>query len=271
MNNHINKHRNYKMRKKKRRRLRLKIFRRSVGLFFAFIVFVGGNKLFTGLVQATPNEELSQDRLFEKKENMLNDGKELEEDGSVLDKSDWKLVLVNPWNKLPDDFLIELTSLKNGHSIDKRIYPDLQKMMDDAGAEGLSPIICSSFRTKEKQQTLFDNQVNQYIAQGYSKESAILEASKWVAIPGTSEHQVGLAVDIVASDYQILDENQENTPEQKWLMENSYKYGFILRYPTNKSHITGIGYEPWHYRYVGKEAAKEIYEKNICLEEYLNN
>ena len=91
-----------------------------------------------------------------------------------------------------------------------------------------------------------------------------------MAVPGTSEHQLGLALDIVDVANQVLDERQENTEVQKWLMKNSWKYGFILRYPTDKSDITGISYEPWHYRYVGKEAAKEIYEAGICLEEYLN-
>ncbi|MBP3292640.1 MAG: M15 family metallopeptidase, partial [Clostridia bacterium] len=108
-----------------------------------------------------------------------------------------------------------------------------------------------------------------YLDKGYSQEEAEAEAGKWVAIPGTSEHQTGLAVDIVALSYQLLDRGQEDTAEQKWLMENSYKYGYILRYPTDKSDITGIYYEPWHYRYVGKDVAKELYESGLCLEEYL--
>lgn len=184
-------------------------------------------------------------------------------------KSGWNLMLVNPWNKMQTKLSVDLMKLKNGHAIDKRAYPDLQEMMDDARAQGLSPIICSSYRTSEKQETLFDNETKRYLAQGYTQEAAEKEAAKWVAVPGTSEHQTGLAVDIVAQDYQILDKKQEETAEQRWLMANSYKYGFILRYPTDKSDITGISYEPWHYRYVGREAAKEIYEKGICLEEYL--
>ena len=91
----------------------------------------------------------------------------------------------------------------------------------------------------------------------------------WVARPGTSEHQTGLAVDIVDTSYQILDEGQENTPVQQWLMAHCAEYGFILRYPTDKSEITGVGYEPWHYRYVGVEAAREIMANGLCLEEYL--
>ena len=90
-----------------------------------------------------------------------------------------------------------------------------------------------------------------------------------MAPPGTSEHQTGLALDIVAASYQLLDEGQEDTAEQQWLMANSWKYGFILRYPSEKSDITGIGYEPWHYRYVGRAAAAEIYHSGVCLEEFL--
>ncbi len=190
-------------------------------------------------------------------------------DNENADSSAWNLILVNQWNELPEDFSVDLIELNNGHSVDKRIYQDLQNMMNAARNEGLSPIICSSYRTLEKQRVLFNNKVESYIAEGCTRQEAEKEASKWVAFPGTSEHHTGLAVDIVALSYQMLNEEQENTAEQKWLMENSYKYGFILRYPTDKSDITGIGYEPWHYRYVGKEAAAQIHEKGICLEEYV--
>ena len=184
-------------------------------------------------------------------------------------REEWYLLLVNKWNPIDRDYSLDLVELRNGHSVDIRAYPDLQDMMDDARAEGLQPIICSSYRTNQKQRDLFKNQVDKYLALGLTEEEAEEQAAKWVAVPGTSEHQTGLAVDIVALDYQILDEGQEDTPEQKWLMENSYKYGYILRYPTEKSDLTGIHYEPWHYRYVGKEVAKEIYDLGICLEEYL--
>lgn len=185
-------------------------------------------------------------------------------------KDDWQLLLVNPWNILPEDYEVTLKQLKNNHSIDERCYPDLQKMMDDCRAEELEPYICSSYRTMEKQKKLFDNRMKNLVMQGYSPETAYKKTTDVIAVPGTSEHQTGLAVDIVDTYNQNLDETQESTPVQKWLMENSWKYGFILRYPPDKSDITGIVYEPWHYRYVGREAAKEIYEKGICLEEYLN-
>ena len=107
------------------------------------------------------------------------------------------------------------------------------------------------------------------LAQGYSSSEAQRIAGQNVALPGTSEHQLGLAVDIVDANQQVLEEDQEDTLTQQWLLANSWKYGFILRYPQGKSDITGITYEPWHYRYVGRQAAAEIYSQVICLEEYL--
>lgn len=182
---------------------------------------------------------------------------------------DWRLLLVNPWNPLSESFTPYLEELENGHAVDMRIASDLKAMLEAAEAEGLSIIICSSYRSSETQQALYTQKVNQYLAEGFSQEDAEREAGRWVAVPGTSEHQTGLAVDLVALNYQLLDEKQERTPEQKWLMENSYKYGFILRYPVDKSFLTGINYEPWHYRYVGQEIAAEIYKEGLCLEEYL--
>lgn len=192
-------------------------------------------------------------------------------ESSYTYNGDWKLILVNPWNKMPSGYTssISLTQLKNGQSVDSRCYPDLQEMMDDCRAAGYDPVICSSFRSYDTQEYLYNIKVNQFKYEGYSDADARVEAGKIVAVPGTSEHQLGLAVDIVDTGYQVLDEGQENRPTQKWLMANSYKYGWILRYPSSKSSITGIIYEPWHYRYVGKEAAAEIYSRGICLEEYL--
>lgn len=185
-------------------------------------------------------------------------------------KKDELLTLVNYQNQIPDNWQVDLVQLNNGQSIDKRAYPDLQQMMDDARAQGLSPFICSSYRTQAKQQKLFNNEVMSYQQHSSSQEEAEEKASFWVARPGTSEHQMGLAVDIVATSHQLLDESQEKTAEQQWLIENCYKYGFILRYPNDKNQITKVGYEPWHYRYVGKEHAKTIMQEGICLEEYLD-
>ena len=175
---------------------------------------------------------------------------------------------MNPWTPLAEDYQLTLTQLKNGQAVDERCYPDLQEMMDACRADGLEPLICSSYRTWEKQEKLYQNKIRRLIDAGVDPELAPEEAGKVVAVPGTSEHQLGLALDIVDTSYQVLDEAQE-TAVQQWLMAHSWEYGFILRYPSDKSDITGIIYEPWHYRYVGRAAAKEIYEQGICLEEYL--
>lgn len=179
------------------------------------------------------------------------------------------LTLVNFENTIPKDWKVDLVQLNNGQSVDRRIYDDLIAMLQAAKSEGLNPLICSSYRTNEKQEQLYQNKVSEYLSQGYSKVEASDKAAFWVAKPGTSEHQLGLAVDIVSTKNQRLDRSQENTVEQQWLIQNSWKYGFVLRYPTNKNSITGVGYEPWHYRYVGKEHAKKINELGVCLEEYV--
>lgn len=179
------------------------------------------------------------------------------------------LTLVNFENTIPKDWKVDLVQLNNGQSVDRRIYDDLIAMLQAAKSEGLNPLICSSYRTNEKQEQLYQNKVSEYLSQGYSKVEASDKAAFWVARPGTSEHQLGLAVDIVSTKNQRLDRSQENTVEQQWLIQNSWKYGFVLRYPTNKNSITGVGYEPWHYRYVGKEHAKKINELGVCLEGYV--
>lgn len=181
----------------------------------------------------------------------------------------WNLVLVNPWNPLPDGFSVDLEPLDGSRGVDKRCYPQLQKMMDDCRAQGYSPYICSSYRTWDMQQENFDRQISAFKNQGYGDEEARRLAAKEVAVPGTSEHQLGLAVDIIDTNNWNLDESQESMPTQQWLMANSWRYGFILRYPNGTTNITGIIYEPWHYRYVGCQVAKEIYERGITLEEYL--
>lgn len=180
--------------------------------------------------------------------------------------SDWQLILVNRQNPIPSDYHVELTELKNNQAVDSRIYPDLQQMFDDARAAGILPHITSSYRTSDKQQQLMEEKIADYQAEGYSPSKAKELAEEWVALPGTSEHEIGLAVDISTEDSSI----QDASIVWEWLLENSYKYGFIRRYPEDKTDITGIIHEPWHFRYVGKEAAKEIYEQDLCLEEYLH-
>lgn len=176
----------------------------------------------------------------------------------------WNLILVNQDNYIPDDYEVELTELSNGEKVDSRIYPELQEMFNDARAQGYGLFVREGYRTQEEQQQILDEKIEAYENEGNSKSEARKLAEEWVAVPGTSEHQLGIAVDINA------DETQSSSDEvYNWLAENAHKYGFIKRYPSDKTNITGVINEPWHYRYVGKEAAQEIYSQGICLEEYI--
>lgn len=181
----------------------------------------------------------------------------------------WNLILVNKEHPLPEDYQLETVTLSNGLKYSAQAYDALQQMMDACRAAGLEPLVCSAYRSVERQTELFDNKVNSYLADGLSYEEAYAATATEIAIPGTSEHSTGLAADICALSYQLLDESQADTAEQKWLMAHCAEYGFILRFPKDKEDITGIIYEPWHYRYVGVEAAREITEQGLCLEEYM--
>ncbi len=184
---------------------------------------------------------------------------EAEKKKKAEESKEWYLLLVNPWNRMPDDFEIETADVEKGYVIDSRVRDALSQMLADCRAAGYSPQIISTFRTRETQQYLYDHTAN--------KDDT--------AYPGTSEHECGLAADIIDSGSagwsDPLIKKQEDMPAQKWLMEHCQDYGFILRYPEDKEDITGIIYEPWHYRYVGKEHAANIMKSGVCLEEYLQN
>ena len=175
----------------------------------------------------------------------------------------WNLMLVNSRYRIPDDYSVELIRLSNGEQVDSRIYPDLQEMFDDARGVGYSLFVRAGYRSEEDQEDLMEDKIEAYRQEGYSQLEAEHEAEKWVAKPGTSEHELGLAVDLNAEG------QTDGNRLYQWLAEHSWKYGFILRYPAEKEEITGIDYEPWHFRYVGKQAAKEMYEQDLCLEEYV--
>lgn len=181
----------------------------------------------------------------------------------------WYLVLVNPWYPLPEDYEFELSTVTGKYKIDSRCADALKQFLADCKAAGHTPYICSAYRTWDDQVYLFDKKVNSFISKGYSEAEAKVLAAKETAVPGTSEHQLGLAVDILCQSRPWLDEGQAKTATQQWLMANCHKYGFILRYPKGTTPITGIIYEPWHYRYVGVEIATEIMTKGITFEEYL--
>ena len=179
-------------------------------------------------------------------------------------RQDWQLTLVNNDTPICENCSVILTALDNGQAVDCRIYPQLQKMFDDMRDDDVYPVVASGYRTEQEQQQIYDESMAEYIEKGYSESDAKTETERWVAIPGTSEHQLGLGVDINADGI-----NSYGYEVYNWLAQNAYRYGFIYRYPENKVAITGIANEPWHYRYVGVNAATEIYKRGICLEEYL--
>ena len=184
----------------------------------------------------------------------------------------WNLTLVNFAHPLDEKFKpSELLEVNNGYIADKRIADATKKMIADARSKDNVRIIAlSAYRDYDYQMELFENKVIRLQQEkGYSVDKAREEAKTVVAYPGTSEHQLGLALDLVDARHVKLDESQENTDAYKWLYEHCHEYGFIVRYPNGKTEITGIIYEPWHFRYVGVEAATYIMENNLTLEEYL--
>ena len=190
--------------------------------------------------------------------------------GLDQDEAPWYLLLANPWNAIPQGYSISLAAVDGGsYQMDQRCVDALNQMLAACRQAGNSPAVCSAYRTQATQERLYRNEVNKLIALGWSRAKAEEIAGRSTAVPGTSEHQIGLAADLVDAHYWKLNEKQATMPAQKWLMEHSWEYGFILRYPSNKTELTGIKYEPWHYRYVGVEAAKVIYEQGLCLEEYV--
>ncbi|NBK79822.1 D-alanyl-D-alanine carboxypeptidase family protein [bacterium D16-76] len=190
--------------------------------------------------------------------------------GGWEEDSPWQLRLVNSAHPLPEDWAPDLTVLDpyTGEEFDSRAVGYLNEMLSAMESEGLQPLVCSGYRSYESQVRIFQDNVEDAIAQGFSQEEAEQQASLWVMPPGCSEHQSGLAADIVSQENQRLDDTQEDTPEQQWLHAHCQDYGFILRYPPDKTDITGVNYEPWHYRYVGADAARAIMAQGICLEEY---
>ncbi len=194
-----------------------------------------------------------------------------QENGSLVEQeTSWNLLLVNKWNKLDEDFEApELTNVGEGHMVDSRIADALKLMIADAKKAGYYIYILSAFRDMDKQISLYEAEVKEWQWKGYEKDAAEEKAGTIVAVPGTSEHHLGLAVDLVSSEHIALDEKAEKTKGYQWLVKHCQEYGFILRYPNGATDITGIIYEPWHFRYVGEEAAAEIMEAGITLEEYL--
>ena len=185
--------------------------------------------------------------------------------------------LVNPWNPVPEGYTVELKELSLHYAVDDiwvdvRIYDALIEMMDACNEAAPRCCVTSAYRTQEDQAEIFQNRVNRFLGQGYTQEEAEEQAKTMASVPGYSEHQLGLAVDIVDTrSWSGASPEGQEYPALEWLMEHSWEYGFILRYPDDKAEVTGIMFESWHYRYVGKELARELHDSGLTLEEYLQN
>ena len=176
----------------------------------------------------------------------------------------WNLILVNEDYYIPEDYKVTLVKLDNGERVDERICPALLEMFEEAEKDDVYMVVADGYRSHKEQEEVLKEKTKEYQKRVLIPWIAKMMAEKWVAIPGTSEHQLGIAVDINADAI-----HSSGQQVYQWLFNHAYEYGFIQRYPSDKSNITGINYEPWHYRYVGEDVAKEMFETDICLEEYL--
>ena len=179
--------------------------------------------------------------------------------------TDWRLTLANYENILPEDFEVEVANIDETRQFDARAIDELTQMMNDMRKAGISNIwVQSAYRSVERQKELYDESIKKHLSQGKTQEEATRLTDEYINKPGSSDHNLGLAV-----DFNYVDNKFEDLDGFKWLKENAEKYGFILRYPKDKEEITKISYESWHWRYVGQEHAKKMNELNMCLEEYI--
>lgn len=223
-------------------------------------------------VQQEEKEEVLVESSFQKEEQEQSSQETKQQqlaEEFAKEKEEYYLLLANAENPLPQDWSIQTEEVQNGYEMDKRAAPAMREMIQAAKEDGVELMLCSAYRSIEKQQQLFDRSQQAYMAQGMSEEEAYAKTATETAIPGTSEHQTGLAADIVTPTYQMLDAGFADTPAGQWLSEHAAEYGFVLRYPQDKQEVTGIIYESWHYRFVGKTHAKLMKESGLCLEEYL--
>lgn len=257
----------YKQRKARKKRIliyRLKLLLAClVVIFLLWLMFsaiknknhkeTSVNSQTTSSQAASSNSELTHEQLSQKSFEDWNNS------------CDWTMRIINGSNPKPNDYKVT-TQTYQKHEVDVRILPYLKDMIQSASKDGINLQIVSSYRSDEKQTSLYNQQVKTEQKKGLDLSAAQDEAKKTVAKPGTSEHQIGLAV-----DFNNLTDKFTDTKEYAWLQQHASEYGFIQRYSREKSDITGVINEPWHYRFVGKDNAKLIQDSSLCMEEYVNN
>lgn len=245
-----------------------------------FLLLWGAKNVCKAIIQPDPSfsqmkEDSSSDsskvQTTNPKRKTEDSGKRKENAVDEISPDDLLLVLVNKEHPLADSYHTNLHLLKNGQYVSEDMYEDLKDMLFTGEEEnpGISFLVASGYRTSTKQQQLLEEEIEKNKNAGMNEQEAYEDALESVAPAGYSEHETGLCVDIVAESNQRMDESQQYTKENEWLVAHCAEYGFILRYPAGKEAVTGFMFESWHFRYVGKEAAKEITQKGITLEEYV--
>ena len=185
-----------------------------------------------------------------------------------IPSGDWALILVNPTNAMSEEYEVTLADFEDS-KVDARILAVCEQMFKDADQDGVSLLLVSAYRSQQYQRELYEKEVASYRAKGYSLARAEDIAATITARPGTSEHQTGLALDIVTPSYKGMNKGFTRTDAFAWLDAHAHNYGFTMRYPDGKTDLTKVIYEPWHWRFVGVDAAIAMKLRGECLEEYL--
>lgn len=262
----MEKNRRYQKRKTKRRKLNKKRVAFALAILILLIILIVRAFSRKETVQtssendnqtiSTPNTNTPENNNNKPEEPVVKPKKEI---------TDWRLTLANSENILPEDFKVELADIDSTRQFDARAIKYLNQMMNDMRKAGISNVwVQSAYRSIERQKELYDNSVQKYLKQGKTQKEAEKLTDEYINKPGSSDHNLGLAV-----DFNNVDNNFEDLKAFKWLKENAENYGFVLRYPKDKEDITKIEYESWHWRYVGEEHAKKMNELHMCLEEYI--
>ena len=259
-----------KRRRRRKRAIRRMFWRGAIALSGVLILLLTWNLTSCALRYLSPSDDRQQEDMEEEGEDRERKEEKEEAVRTTADAAD--LLLVNKTHPLDSAWKPNLIRIREyGVEVDSSIADHLREMLAAGEKKGLSFWITSAYRSTQRQRELLDEDIEALIHKGYSYSEAYEEVVRETMPVGCSEHATGLAVDIVAKDYQILDEKQGRTDEILWLQQNCSRYGFILRYPEGKEDITKVSYESWHFRYVGVEAAEEIMSQGLTLEEYMES
>lgn len=256
--------------KKKRYNKKKQLNKRKIAIVILIIIIVitlivkkSKNKT---TVETTTNQV--EQTTSEQEENKVEEeqvNEQAQEQQPEKEITDWRLTLANYENLLPENFTVKVENIDKTRQFDARAIGELNDMMNQMKKDGITNIwVQSAYRSVARQKELYDASVKKYLQEGKTQEEAETLTNEYINKPGSSDHNLGLAV-----DFNKVDNGFEKLDGFKWLQKNAENYGFILRYPKDKEDITKISYESWHWRYVGVEHAKKMNELNMCLEEYI--